>query len=92
MAAIVSGLYFLIGFQLVTVIENPDGQAAFAIPAGISFAIGALVILSVDKRAVWITGGIAHALIILMYFSVSSQREPAFEGWGSPYESPKCCF
>lgn len=82
MAAIVSGLYILIGFQLLRVIENASDQAAFAIPAGIAFAIGALVILAVDRRALLVNGGIVQALIIAMYFSVSDQREPAFEGWG----------
>jgi predicted secreted protein len=82
MAAVVSALYFLIGFQIVAVIEPPEDQAAFALPAGIAFALGALVTLAVDKRWVWIAGGIVQALIILMYFALSSQREPAFEGWG----------
>jgi hypothetical protein len=82
MAAVVSALYFLIGFQIVTVIEPPDDQGAFALPAGIAFALGALVILAVDTRWVWIAGAIVQALIILMYFAVSSQREPAFEEWG----------
>lgn len=82
MAAIVSGLYFLIGFQVVTVIQNPEDQAAFALPAAVAFAVGALVILAFDNRAVWVAGGVAQSLIIFMYFSAASQREPQFEGWG----------
>lgn len=82
MAAVAAALYFLIGFQVVTVIDKPEDQAAFAIPAGIGFALAALVILLTDRKVVWVTGGIVQALIIVMYFSLSSQRVPAFEGWG----------
>jgi hypothetical protein len=81
-ATVISAIYFLIGFQVVTVIEEAADQPAFALPAAIAFALGALVILAFDKRWLWIAGSGAQLLIILMYFSVSSQREPAFEIWG----------
>ncbi|MGH8927946.1 MAG: hypothetical protein ACRDWH_06315 [Acidimicrobiia bacterium] len=82
MAAVASAIYFLIGFEVVTVIENRDDQAGFGLPAGVGFAVAALLILLFDNRLVWAVGAVMQTVIIFLYFSFASQRIPQFEFWG----------
>jgi hypothetical protein len=82
MAAVASAIYFLIGFQVVAVVEQVTEQALFGIPAGIGFGLAALALVRFDNRAVWAVGAIVQALIILMYIGASEQRTPPFEMWG----------
>ena len=82
MAAIAAAIYLLIGFQAVAVIDEVADQPAFGIPAGIAFALAAIVLARFDNRVVWAVGAVLQALIILMYFAVSGQRTPPFEVWG----------
>jgi hypothetical protein len=82
MAAVSSAIYFLIGFQVVAVIDDVSQQAAFGIPAGLAFALAAIVLLRTDHRFLWVGGAILQFLIIAMYFSVAPQRSPQYEIWG----------
>lgn len=76
-------LYLLIGLNLVDLPGIGSGdQAAFAIPAAIVFIGGAVVAMRYDKRWLWIIGAAGLTLIVLMYFNVSSERDPAYEIWG----------
>jgi hypothetical protein len=82
LAASASLIYFLIGLRVVSVIQNPDEQVGFGFAAGAGFAIGALLILTVDQRSLWVAGAVLQALIIFMYFTLAAERIPDFEVWG----------
>lgn len=82
MAACASLIYLLIGLRVVTVIQNPEEQVGFGFAASAGFAIGALLILSVDQRSLWVAGAVLQALIIFMYFTLAAERVPDFEVWG----------
>jgi hypothetical protein len=82
LAACSSAIYFLIGLRVVSVIQNPEEQVSFGLAAGVGFAIAALLILSVDQRALWVAGAVLQALIIFMYFTLAAERVPEFEVWG----------
>jgi hypothetical protein len=82
MAATASAIYFLIGFQVVAVIDDVGAQAAFGLPAAIAFGLAAVALVLVDNRVLWAVGAVLQALIIVMYFGVAGQRTPPFEFWG----------
>jgi hypothetical protein len=82
MAASASLIYLLIGLRVVSVIQNPEEQVGFGFSAAVGFAIAALLMLSVDQRALWVAGATLQALIIFMYFSLAGERIPDFEVWG----------
>jgi hypothetical protein len=82
LAGLTALLYYLIGFQVVTVLENPEDQAVFGMIAGTAFLAGALVIWFFDRRVLMGLGAVAQALIILMYFNLAPEREPSYEPWG----------
>ncbi len=82
MAAAMAAMYFLIGFRIVAVVEDVEAQPAFGIPAGIGFAVAAVVLVLLDRRSLWIAGAVFQTLIIYTYFNLASQRTPAFEAWG----------
>jgi hypothetical protein len=79
---ITSLAYFLIGLQVLTVLEDPGDQTSFGFIAGSAFLLGALVIILTDNRVVMGLGAFAQAFIIFTYFNLASEREPAFEIWG----------
>jgi hypothetical protein len=82
MAALISLIYFLIGLQVVTVLENPGDQTVFGLITGAVFLVGALVLLFFDNRVLWGLGALAQALIIFTYFNLAPEREPHYEAWG----------
>ena len=82
LAAVASLIYLLIGLRVVSVIQNPDEQVGFGFAAGAGFAVGALLILSVDQRSLWVAGTVLQGLIIFMYFTLAVERIPEFEVWG----------
>lgn len=83
LSATTSFLYLLIALNVVSLgAISPAEQRAFGIPAAVVFAAGAVVAFYFDVRWLWIVGAVGLALIILMYFNLSSQREPAYETWG----------
>jgi hypothetical protein len=81
-AALISLLYFLIGFQVVTVLDNAEDQTVFGLVTGGAFLVGTLMILFTDNRVLWGLGATAQALIIAMYFNLAPEREPSYEPWG----------
>ena len=94
LAAITSLLYVLIATSVVSVIdagavENArHDQMAFATPAAIAYAIGAVLLLLplMDRRILWVAGALLQMGVIIMYFSVAADREPSFEPWGIAIE------
>lgn len=85
LAALLSGLtafiYFLIGFNAISVVDTDTSQI-FGIPAGIAYAFGALLLIALDSRPLWILGAILQAFVIYTYFDLAPQRTPEFEVWG----------
>lgn len=82
LAGLISLIYFLIGFQVLTVLDRLEDQVVFGLIAGSAFLIGALVIEIFDRRVVMGLGAAAQAFIIYTYVDLASQREPSFEIWG----------
>ena len=93
-AAVLAGLnallYVLIATSAVSVIDAGavadarHDQMAFATPAAIAYALGALLLLipRLDRRLLWVLGALLQVGVIAMYFSVAPDREPSFEPWG----------
>jgi hypothetical protein len=83
LAGLTALLYLLIGLNIVSLGEiSPNEQRAFGFPAATVFTGGAVVAAVWDERWMWITGASGLALIMTMYFSLASQRNPRFERWG----------
>jgi hypothetical protein len=82
LAAATSLLYFMIGLQVVHVLDDTSEQTGFGLIAGAAFLAGALVLLLIDHRALWVAGAVAQVLIIFMYVNLGAEREPSFEFWG----------
>jgi len=84
----------LIATSVVSVIdaaavENArHDQMAFATPAAIAYAIGAVLLLLplMDRRILGVAGALLQMGVIIMYFSVAADREPSFEPWGIAIE------
>lgn len=81
-AVLIALIYFLIGFQLVAVLEDTSGQTAFGLIAGGAFVIGAVSILAFDRRWLWTAGALAQLFIIWTYINLADQRVPDYEYWG----------
>jgi hypothetical protein len=67
---------------VVTVLDTPEEQTVFGLIAGGAFLVGAVVLLVVQRRAVWIVGTLGLAFVIFTYFDLASERSPQFETWG----------
>lgn len=87
-AGAMAAIYFLIGLGVLQVVEpgsategSPD-MLAFGASAGAMFLLGAVLLLAVDRRFLWVGGAILQVLVFAMYLVVSQQRTPAFELWG----------
>jgi hypothetical protein len=82
-AGVVAVLYLLIGFDVITVVE--DQAAVGAAPvfmAGVLFAALAVLVLVTPSRPVLVAGAALQVVVLVMYLVVSSERIPAFEAWG----------
>jgi hypothetical protein len=90
LAGVTALLYVLIATSTVSVIDASavadarHDQLAFATPAAIAYALGAVLLLipRLDRRILWVAGAILQVGVILMYFSLAPDREPSFEPWG----------
>ena len=75
-----------IGVGLVKVGEAVGRDAPdlflFGASAGGTFVLGAVLLLLVDHRGLWLLGALLQVLVIAMYVAISSQRTPPFEAWG----------
>lgn len=81
-AMLIALIYFMIGFQLVSVLEDTTDQTAFGLIAGGAFVTGAALTLAFDRRLLWTLGAAVQIMIIYTYFNLADQRVPEFELWG----------
>ncbi len=90
LAGLTAVLYVLIATSAISVIDAGavadarHDQMAFATPAAIAYALGAVLLLipRLDRRIPWALGALLQVGVIAMYFSVAPDREPSFEPWG----------
>jgi peptidoglycan/LPS O-acetylase OafA/YrhL len=78
-------IYFLIGLGVVYTTQTSDertGLAVFGALAGLAYALGAVLLVSLDRRAAWIFGAAFQVFVIAAYFRVAENRDPPFEVWG----------
>ena len=85
-SAVTAILYFAIGVGVLKVVDEVSAAApsmlAFGAPAGAAFLLGAVLLVAVDRRILWVLGAVLQVLVIVMYIAVSAQRTPPFETWG----------
>jgi hypothetical protein len=82
LAAAAALIYLLIGTQLVSVFEPVSDQTAFGLMAGGVYALGAVLLLTIKRRIVWVLGALFQVMVIFMYFNLAPERTPSFEVWG----------
>jgi hypothetical protein len=90
LAGITAVLYGMIATSAISVIDASavadarHDQMAFATPAAIAYAFGAVLLLmhQFDRRILWLLGALFQVGVIAMYLSVAPGREPSFEPWG----------
>jgi peptidoglycan/LPS O-acetylase OafA/YrhL len=79
-------VYFLIGVGVITVVNGPSVDAPpmllFGGLAGGAFALGAILLLTFDRRILWVLGAVLQIFVIWAYFGVAPSRDPHFEPWG----------
>ena len=79
-------MYLLIGFGVLHVVEEVAADAPplldFGLMAAAAFGLGALLLLTLDNRILWVLGALLQVGVIVMYVVVGQQRTPAFEMWG----------
>lgn len=79
-------LYFGIGAGVLKVVDQAAADMPdlfpFGAAAGAAFVLGAILLLALDHRGVWLLGAIFQVGVIVMYVAVSPQRTPPFEPWG----------
>jgi hypothetical protein len=81
LSALTAVIYLMIGFNMVTVLDTPTDQV-FGFPAAIAYVLGAVLLVWLDRRIVWILGAAFQVFVIYMYFSLAGQRSPDYEFWG----------
>jgi hypothetical protein len=82
-AGLVAVLYLLIGFGVITVVQDQaEAGAAPVVVAGVLFAALAVLLLITSSRQVFIAGAVLQVVVLVMYLVVSAERVPAFEAWG----------
>ncbi len=85
-SAVTAILYFAIGIGVLKVVDGVSADApsllAFGAPAGAAFVLGAVLLVALDRRILWVLGAVLQVLVIVVYIAVSAQRTPPFETWG----------
>lgn len=85
-AAVMAGIYYLIGVGVLTVVDQQSGDPSmlmFGAAAGSAFLLGAILLVAFDRRILWILGALLQLFVAWAYFSVAAERVPAFEVWGA---------
>ncbi len=81
-----AAVYGLIGAGAVRVVEGAPGEGpplvVFGVLAGGAFLLGAVLLMSFDRRVLWVIGAAFQAFAIAAYFNVAPQRVPPYEVWG----------
>jgi hypothetical protein len=79
-------VYLMIGLEVVHAVAAPAATApsmlAFGVLAALAFALGAVLLLAVDRRSLWVLGAVLQVIVLVMYLAVSSTRTAPFEMWG----------
>ena len=82
-AGLVAVLYLLIGFDVITVVQDQaEAGAAPVLIAGVLFAALAAALLITASRGVFVAGAVLQVVVLVMYLVVAAERVPAFEAWG----------
>lgn len=84
-AAVMAGIYYLIGIGVLTVVDKQTGDPSilvFGAAAGSAFLLGAILLAVFDRRILWIVGALLQLFVAWTYFSIAAERVPAFEVWG----------
>ncbi len=84
-AIVMAAIYLLIGFEVLRVVnEQPAGTDLFGFGAGAAalFGIGAILLVGLDRRPLWVVGAILQVLVAALYIAVAPSRQPSFEIWG----------
>lgn len=85
LAAAMAAIYFLIGANLLIVVDgqaDDPAMAGFGASAGAMFLAWAILLWRVDRRWLWGIGAILQVAVAWAYVSVAPDRTPAFEMWG----------
>lgn len=85
LAATMSAIYYLIGFGVLDVggsAQDKQFLIVFGVLAGSAFLLGAILLVALDRRWVWVVGAMFQVFVIWAYIDVSSDRTPPFETWG----------
>jgi hypothetical protein len=79
-------LYFGIGAGVLRIVDKTTADTpdlfVFGAASGAAFVLGAILLLALDHRGLWLLGAIFQVGVIVMYVAVSPQRTPPFEPWG----------
>ena len=80
---VIAAIYLAIAAG-VTSIEPSDDMdlVVFGVGSASIFLLGAVLLLTQDRRPLWAAGAVLQLLIGGMYLAVSGDRIPAFEVWG----------
>ncbi len=84
-ATVMAAIYLLIGFKVLRVVDEQPGGTdllGFGAAAAGLFAIGAILLVGLDQRPLWVVGAIVQVLVAALYVAVAPSREPNFEIWG----------
>ena len=85
-SAVTALLYLGIGVGALKIVDETNADTPdllmFGAAAGAAFIFGAILLIALDHRAVWLLGAILQVGVIVMYIAVSPQRTPPFEPWG----------
>jgi hypothetical protein len=85
LAAAMAVIYFLIGLgflRVVDVVEDDTSMLFFGLPAGAVFLVGAVLLVTQDRRVLWVAGVALQVFVIWGYFAVAPSRTPSYEVWG----------
>lgn len=80
LSAAIAVIYYLIGFEVVDVMQAD--QVPFGRTAGTAFLVAALASFAWDQRWMWVAWAGAQVFAFWTYFDLASERTPSFEVWG----------
>lgn len=85
MAALTALIYFMIGFNVVSVLDTTtlaETDQTFGLYAGVAYALGAVLLVAFEGRLLWILGALLQVFVIYTYFALAPMRGPTYEVWG----------
>jgi len=85
-AATMAVIYYLIGLGVLYIGTGKSGEMVdlrvFGGGAGTAFLLLAVLLLTTDRRWIWILAALAQLWVYVIYMAASAGREPPFEIWG----------